>query len=154
MRDTAAHRQADCFLFLLFTFSISFLFCFFASRIAARQPRMKHCPLFLGLWANWIGLGIHGMAWQLDYLISPTLVYIFCYPFLFFFCFFSCLGSGFIFFFGRIISGFGIFCSCKKDHVMRLVLHTLSFGNVLFGLAFFIDSAFGLWPRVHCGGRI
>ncbi|KAL6837832.1 hypothetical protein V8C40DRAFT_230950 [Trichoderma camerunense] len=53
---------------------------------------MKHCPLFLGLWANWIGLGIHGMAWQLDYLISPTLVYIFCYPFLYFFCFFFMFG--------------------------------------------------------------
>lgn len=84
------------------------------------------------------------MAWHgIDYLISFTLICtsfspLFCL-FFFRYCFF--LVSG-LWVFWTIYIGLGKFFFCSsKDRVMRLVLHTLILGNVLFGRAALVGCA-------------
>ncbi|KAL7939821.1 hypothetical protein V8C35DRAFT_287786 [Trichoderma chlorosporum] len=120
---------------------------------------MKHCPLFLGLWANWIGLGIHGMAWQLELSHLAHSGLHLCFLFLSFsssFCFFSFSfsffsssssfsGSGFIFL-DDLHWAWG--CSVRERRATSCAWCCIRCHSVMSYLGVLMDSAFGLWPFV------
>ncbi|KAL7799591.1 hypothetical protein V8C43DRAFT_233489 [Trichoderma afarasin] len=84
MRDTAAHRQADCFLFLLFTFSISFLFRFFCFSDRRKATPNETLSTFLGSLGqlDWPRNTRHGMAIRLPHLAHSGLHLLLPFPFL------------------------------------------------------------------------
>ncbi|KAL7959870.1 hypothetical protein V8C34DRAFT_97673 [Trichoderma compactum] len=102
MRDTAARRQAIASSFAFYFFNLfPLLFSCFSDRRKATPN--ETLSTFLGSLGrlDWPRNTRHGMAIRLPHLAHSDLHLSFPFPFLLFF--FSCLGSGFIFFWADYI---------------------------------------------------
>lgn len=77
-------QASDCFLFLLFTFSISFLFCFFGFSDRRKATPNETLSTFLGSLGqlDWPRNTRHGMAIRLPHLAHSGLHLLLLFPFL------------------------------------------------------------------------